>query len=306
LLQIFLAIALGIFFAGIKMLVQKPDSKSGSCVAACGLSIGIIGTLFLFTGPEGASIIQYPLFLVVLIAGLLLAWFIALKVSQHSMLLLINLLYGIVGAFTIITMLYLLRYIVDTGLVFAADSEEELPGFVFIFSHFGHLEIFMMLAGIIYGVLCFTSSILLYVRVGLKKSPWSFKGYQAVNIIILLLLIGYTSFVVYNTPVIISAFGFTPTTTDGTKAYSGLYDFHKLLIYITIPLALLWSIFLVLRKTNTGIIRLMSLVNDLAGVLCICFGIYSGIQSVAVAGVFMVITGVLTYLFLRNTTALIK
>ncbi len=305
-LQIFLAIALGIFFAGIKMLVQKPDSKAGSCVAASGLSVGIIGTLVFFTDPEGASIIQYPLLIAVLIAGLLLAWFIVLKASQHSMLLLVNLLYGIVGACAVIAMFYLLRYIVDTGLVFAADSEEELPGFVFIFSHFGNLEVFMMLAGIICGVLFFTSSVLIGVRVCLRNSSWSFKGHKLVNIVLLLLLIGYAAFVVYNTPVIISAFGFTPTTTDGTKAYSGLYDFHKLLIYTTIPLALLWSIFLVLRKTNTKIVKLILWVNVCVGVISNCFGIYSGIHSVVIAGAFMVIAGVLTYLLLKGGTVILK
>ncbi len=189
-LQIFLAIALGIFFTGIKMLVQKPDSKPGSCVAASGLSFGIISTLFLFTGPEGASIIQYPLLIVVLIAGLLLAWVIVLKASQQSMLLKLNLLHGIVGACSIITMFYILRYVVDTGLVFAADAEEELPGFVFIFSHFGNLEVFMMLTGIICGVLFFTSSILVGVRVWLNRNPWTFRAHPIVNIILLLLLIG--------------------------------------------------------------------------------------------------------------------
>ncbi len=256
-LQIFLFIALGIFFGGIKMLFQNVDSNWGSYVAASGLSVGIIGTLFLFSDPEGGSIFHYPILMVVLIAALLLAWILVLKPSQHSLLLQLSLLYGILGACSVISIIYILRYVVDTGLVFAADANEELPGFVFIFSHFGHLEVFMMLIGILAGVVFVTSSILIGVRVWLKKNPWIFKGYQTVNTILLLLLFGYTIFVVYNIPVIIAAYGFTPTTTDGTKAYSGLYDFHKLLIYATIPMALLWSIFIVLRKTNTDIIRLM-------------------------------------------------
>ena len=299
-LHIFLFIALGIFFAGIKMLVQKPDSKLGSYVAASGLSVGVISTLFLFTDPEGASIFQYPLLVVVLIAALLPVWFLVLKAFRQSMLLLTTLLYGIVGASAIIIMFYTLRYVVDTGLVFAADAEEELPGFVFIFSHFGHLEVFMMLVGIMCGVLFFTSSVLIGVRVWLYMYQWTFKGHQLVNIILLLLLIGYTAFVVYNTPVIISSYGFTPTTTDGAKAYSGLYDFHQLLIYTTIPMALLWSIFMVINKTNTGIIRLMSWVKNVAGVLCIFFGIFNGLYTIAIAGVLFIIVGGLTYLSYRS------
>ncbi|MES2775995.1 MAG: NAD(P)(+) transhydrogenase (Re/Si-specific) subunit beta [Bacteroidota bacterium] len=300
LLQIIYLIALAIFVIGIKMTVA---TKRGSLIAATGLSIGIVGTIFLFRDHEAETIVLYPWLLGVLILGFVLGWVLALKSKPAPAAVMVSLLYALAGCCAILMVVYELAYIVDSGLVFPADTEEDLPGFVFIFGKFGHLEIFLMVVGLIIGTASFAGSVVAWAKLTGKIKDRKFKWQKWVDMVLVVLLLGYAGFIVYNTPIMISSYGFTPTTTDGTRAYSGLYDMHKMLLYSIAPLTLLCSFMLAMPISGTVVIFRISVLIALGGVAMMVVGFVNSDMSFIAAGATIIVAGILLALQMKQHRA---
>ncbi len=299
-LLIILVIASTVFILGVNILGNTASMKAGSLIAASGISLCVMGTLLLYRNSDNVSVIQHPILFIVLVAGFISAWGIVIINQRNGLRLFIHLFFFLSGICAIILLVYTLQFIEDSGLVFAADLEEELPGFVFIFSHFGHLEILMMLIGFIVGSISITGSIIGWVRLVAHRKPFFFRGQKWVNSILWLSFTCYVIFIVYNTPVIISAFGFTPTTTDGTKAYSGMYDFHKILIYSSLLFVLFCSVMLLLPTTEMGIIKLTCLVHIVGGLAMVVYGCIVVNTQFFTGGLLLAAVGFMLYLLFRK------
>ncbi|MEO7310763.1 MAG: NAD(P)(+) transhydrogenase (Re/Si-specific) subunit beta [Chitinophagaceae bacterium] len=283
-------VSLAVFLAGIRVMGMAA-SKAGGILAALGLSLATAATLLMYKDQDGEAITAYPFLLGLLIAALALSWIIALKrPSPKALPGMVNLVCLTIGVASVLVVIHRLNYIIDTGIVFPADPKEELPGFVFIFTKFGHADVLLMVVGLAIGCIAAVVSMIGFTRLAGKLAACRGKWKKPLVIALLLMLVGYIIFVVYNTPIIISSYGFTPTTTDGTKAYSGLYDQHRLLIYGTLVPALLCALVLAVIRPSGHIPILNSMLYLVGGLVMLLVGLLKFNTSLIFGGI-MISTG---------------
>ena len=213
----------------------------------------------------------------------------------------VSLVYAIAGASAMLIAVNEFQHIIDTGLSFPADTEEDLPGFVFVFGSFGHPDTFLMTLGTVMGAVSFAGSIITMGKFNGKIKPWNFKGQRTVNIILLVLLIGYVSFFVFNTPITTGNFGFALTATDGLQARAGLYDIHKVMFWITIPLALVCGVMFGMFITAQSMPIIISFLYATGGVAMAVVGFTRQNNSLMLAGILILFTCVLLTLFLSKS-----
>ena len=96
LLSIIYLIATITFVVGLKMLGHPATAKKGNLIAASGMILAIIGTIFLHDFEVPFSI--YLLLAAAILTGSLIGWFMAMKVKMTKMPELVSLFNGFGGA----------------------------------------------------------------------------------------------------------------------------------------------------------------------------------------------------------------
>ena len=95
-LEIIYLIASVTYIVGLKMLGHPETARKGNLIAAFGMTLAIIGTIFLYQG-EVASII-YNLIVIAILIGTVIGWGVAKKVGMTKMPELVSLFNGMGGA----------------------------------------------------------------------------------------------------------------------------------------------------------------------------------------------------------------
>jgi len=95
-LEIIYLIASVTYIVGLKMLGHPETARKGNLIAAFGMSLAIIGTIFLYQG-EVANLIYYLIAIAILI-GTVIGWGIAKKVEMTKMPELVSIFNGMGGA----------------------------------------------------------------------------------------------------------------------------------------------------------------------------------------------------------------
>jgi NAD(P) transhydrogenase subunit beta len=142
-LQLIYLLASLTFIIGLKMLSGPKTARQGNFLAAAGMGLAIVGTIFLFTGHEGQYLGNKIWIFGGILIGTLVGWMVAKKVKMTAMPQMVSLFNGMGGACA------------------AAISLVE----------FGHLGpessagmVFVIIAGLIIGSVSFSGSIIAYAK----------------------------------------------------------------------------------------------------------------------------------------------
>ena len=165
------------FIIGLKMLGSPKTARKGNLIAAFGMSLAIIGTIFIY---PAAARIQVPLFVYILIfiaiaIGTIIGWGIAVKVEMTKMPELVSFFNGMGGA--------------TAGLIGLME-----------FSHnVGHTsKILMIVAGLVIGSVSFSGSMIAWGKLnGKLRKPVRLPYYNIINSLLALLIIGLGIYIIY-------------------------------------------------------------------------------------------------------------
>ncbi len=165
------------FIIGLKMLGSPKTARRGNLIAAFGMSLAILGTIFIY---PGAAQIKVPLFVYILIfiaivIGTLLGWGIAVKVEMTKMPELVSFFNGMGGA--------------TAGLIGLME-----------FSHnVGHTsKIFMIIAGLVIGSISFSGSMIAWGKLnGKLRKPVRLPQYNIINTFLALMIIAFAVYIIY-------------------------------------------------------------------------------------------------------------
>ena len=158
------------FIIGLKMLSDPAHARKGNLIAAAGMSLAIIGTLFLYTS-EGHKLHNHLWIFAGLAIGGITGTFAARKVQMTAMPELVSLFNGMGGACAALISIIEFDHLLS-------DPVEPTAG---------HLPI--ILAGLIIGVISFSGSIIAWAKLNGKIKDYSFKGQHIVNLFFLFLII---------------------------------------------------------------------------------------------------------------------
>jgi len=173
-LEIIYLIASVTYILGLKMLGNPETARNGNLIAAGGMTIAIIGTIFLYQG-EIPTII-YSLIGIAILLGTIVGWLVAKKVAMTKMPELVSIFNGMGGASAaLIGLIEFHHYSGDT------------------------LSIVTILAGIIIGSISFSGSMIAWAKLnGTLNKPFRLPKYNMLNNLIFIGLIVFATFIAWS------------------------------------------------------------------------------------------------------------
>jgi len=162
------------YILGLKMLGKPETARRGNLIAAAGMSIAILGTIFLYQGEVPTYI--YVLIGTAIVIGTILGWMIAKKVAMTKMPELVSLFNGMGGASA--ALIGLIEFEHYTGRT---------------------LSIATIVAGIIIGSISFSGSMIAWAKLnGTLKKPLRLPKYNLLNNVVIISLIIFAAYIAWS------------------------------------------------------------------------------------------------------------
>jgi len=181
-LSIIYLIATVTFVIGLKLLGHPETAKKGNLIAAVGMVLAIIGTIFLHNFE--VPMINYILIGAALLVGTILGWIIAMKVAMTKMPELVSLFNGFGGGSA------LLIGLIEFGNNVGAEDSAKASASI----------ITTILAAIIIGSITFTGSLVAWAKLNGSMKDLRLPKYNLINNILFLILVAFATYMVlFNT-----------------------------------------------------------------------------------------------------------
>lgn len=246
------------FILGLKMLSNPATARRGNSLAAAGMAIAILGTIFLYRDDEGARLHNHGWIFTAIVIGSIIGTFAAKKVKMTAMPEMVSLFNGMGGACAALISIVEFNHLIkrpaeESSIVsMAGDFEFSLPSG----------ELVIILLGLIIGTVSFAGSIIAWGKLNGSIKDRSFKGQHIVNLAILagaftlmiILLSGYTNF-------------FEESGNSMRFTLKGQFIFYGIFL-----LSLLYGIFFVMPIGGADMPVVISLLNSFTGVAAACGG----------------------------------
>lgn len=231
------------FIVGLKMLSHPTTARKGNAVAAAGMALAIVGTIFLYN-EEGETLGNYGWIFAGLAIGSVIGTLAARRVKMTAMPEMVSLFNGMGGAcaalISIVEFDHLVHMLDGPGvlMLMLPDAAGALTGLVII-----------ILLGLIIGSVSFAGSMVAWGKLNGSLRDFSFRGQQAFNIGLLLLILGLATYLVVALP---------------ANA--------QLLFYVIFALSILYGLFFVFPIGGADMPVVISLLNSFTGVAAACGG----------------------------------
>ena len=176
LLNIAYLIAAITFMVGMKMLGSPKTARKGNQIAAVGMIIAILATIFLHDKQVPAFI--YGLIFAAIAIGTFIGWYIAVKVDMTKMPELVSFFNGMGGATA--ALIGLLEYTHNTDSAY---------------------KVAMIVAGLLIGSVSFSGSMIAWAKLnGKMRKPIRLPNYNILNLLILILALALAVYIVVQRP----------------------------------------------------------------------------------------------------------
>ncbi len=165
------------FIIGLKMLGSPKTARKGNLIAAFGMTLAILATIFIY--PHTAQIkvpgFVYALIFTAIAIGTIIGWGIAVKVEMTKMPELVSFFNGMGGATA--ALIGLLEFHHNVGN----------PG-----------KMFMVIAGMVIGSISFAGSMIAWAKLsGKMRKPVRLPSYNILNTLMAILIIALGAYIIY-------------------------------------------------------------------------------------------------------------
>lgn len=243
------------------MLSNPKTARNGNLIAAAGMTIAILGTIFLYQDDEGKKLGNYAWIFGGILIGTIIGAFAAKKVKMTAMPQMVSIFNGMGGACAALISLVEFNHLVN-------NSESSV--------NLGMLSIILL--GLIIGSVSFAGSMIAWGKLnGNIKKDFSFPGQQFVNIGILLAILGLSIFLVLN---------FSPENSN--------------LFYVIFTLSLLYGLLFVFPIGGADMPVVISLLNSFTGVAAACGGFLYDNKVMLTGGILVGAAGTLLTILMCN------
>lgn len=168
------------FILGLKMLSNPATARNGNLVAATGMTIAILGTIFLYTDSDGHKLHNYGWIFGGILIGAVTGTYAAKKVKMTAMPEMVSLFNGMGGACAALISAAEFYHIYRNHQGAPDTPFHELVPVGFYIT---------IVAGAIIGTISYTGSIIAWGKLNGRVKDFSFKGQHFVNMIVLALVL---------------------------------------------------------------------------------------------------------------------
>lgn len=226
------------FILGLKMLSNPASARKGNLIAAAGMLIAILGTIFLYRNSEtGEHLHNYLWIFGGLAIGGVIGTMAARKVKMTAMPEMVSLFNGMGGACAALISLVEFNHLTN-GL--AVDNNGNYVSGIYS-------TVLIIVLGLIIGSVSFAGSMIAWGKLNGKVKDFSFPGQNILNLILLAIALGMGVYLILNPD-------------------------HSFLIYVILALALVYGILFVMPIGGADMPVVISLLNSFTGVAAACGG----------------------------------
>ncbi len=247
------------FILGLKMLSNPATARKGNLIAAAGMIIAILGTIFLYED-GGKKLGNYPWIFSAIIIGSIIGTMVAKKVKMTAMPELVSFFNGMGGACAALISIVEFDYLYREHRAVSASFSDVITA--------GHY--LAIIAGTIIGSVSFAGSIIAWGKLSGKFKDYSFKGQHLVNNLLLILIF------------VLAVYTYFSNT-----------QFVNIPFFITVALALLYGVFFVLPIGGADMPVVISLLNSFTGVAAACGGFLYNNKAMLTGGILVGAAGTL-------------
>jgi NAD(P) transhydrogenase subunit beta len=256
LLTLIYLIASVTFIVGLKMLSHPGTARNGNLLAASGMAIAIIGTIFLYRDETGYRLGNYGWIFGGIVVGAVIGTLAAKKVKMTAMPEMVSMFNGMGGACAALISISELNHLitvtgwssVNNPLAVAMKVDLQTASLAFPYTGFA-FYLSIILAGLIIGSISFAGSMIAWGKLNGKIRDFTFPGQHIVNIALLLVIVGLAIYLVSMVPV------------QG-----------EVIFYIIFALSIIYGTFFVFPIGGADMPVVISLLNSFTGVAAACGG----------------------------------
>ncbi|MGB4843533.1 MAG: NAD(P)(+) transhydrogenase (Re/Si-specific) subunit beta [Ferruginibacter sp.] len=224
------------FIIGLKMLSNPATARRGNLLAAFGMGIAILGTIFLYTNHEtGEHLGNYPWIFGGLLVGGIIGTLAAKKVKMTAMPEMVSMFNGMGGACAALISIVEFNHLSKELAAGTINAEAIQP------------TVLIIVLGLIIGSVSFAGSMIAWGKLNGTVKDFSFTGQNILNLLILAVTLGAGAYLVI----------------DPTQSY---------LLYTILALALVYGVFFVMPIGGADMPVVISLLNSFTGVAAACGG----------------------------------
>jgi NAD(P) transhydrogenase subunit beta len=249
------------FILGLKMLSNPVSARKGNLLAAAGMTIAIIGTIFLYQDSDGLPLHNYAWIFGGILIGTVTGTLAAKKVKMTAMPEMVSLFNGMGGACAALISAAEFYHIYEAHRMSPDTAFSDLVSVGYFIT---------IAAGAIIGTISYTGSIIAWGKLNGRVKDFSFKGQHIVNMIVMVLVI-----------------------VSSVLAYrSNLGDIYLPFILIGF-FAFIYGILFVLPIGGADMPVVISLLNSFTGVAAACGGFLYDNKAMLTGGILVGAAGTL-------------
>lgn len=217
------------FILGLKMLSHPDSARRGNLVAAAGMAIAILGTIFLYE-KDGQKLGNYAWIFGGLVIGTVIGTLAAKRVKMTAMPEMVSLFNGMGGACAALISMVEYDHLSHSGFMYEGTPVSA-----------GTLIAIVM--GLIIGTVSFAGSIIAWGKLNGKIRDYAFKGQHLINIFLMVAMVILGGYIVYS----------------GASA-------SPVLFYILFAMAVVYGVLFVFPIGGADMPVVISLLNSFTGV----------------------------------------
>jgi H+-translocating NAD(P) transhydrogenase subunit beta len=217
------------FILGLKMLSHPDTARRGNLIAAAGMIIAIIGTIFLYE-KDGARLGNYAWIFGGLLIGSVIGTLAAKKVQMTAMPEMVSLFNGMGGACAALISMVEYDHLRHEG--FMVNGAPVSAG-----------TLIAIVMGLIIGTVSFAGSMIAWGKLNGRIKDFVFKGQHMMNMLLLVLMVGVAAHIVYHGA-----------------------DSNPVLFYLLFAMAVVYGVMFVFPIGGADMPVVISLLNSFTGV----------------------------------------
>lgn len=256
------------FILGLKMLSNPAKARRGNQVAAAGMTIAVLGTIFLYRDDAGHGLHNYGWIFAGIVIGGTIGTLAAKKIKMTAMPEMVSMFNGMGGACAALISIVEFNHLLTEPPFSATTIFSTLQLRVDMTFPYG--KILIILLGLIIGSVSFAGSMIAWGKLNGKIKDFAFKGQHIVNILVLVALLVLGAYLLFD--------------LSGSNAF---------FIYIIFALALLYGVLFVMPIGGADMPVVISLLNSFTGVAAACGGFLYNNKVMLTGGILVGAAGTL-------------
>jgi H+-translocating NAD(P) transhydrogenase subunit beta len=186
------------FIVGLKMMGNAKTARRGNTIAAVGMIIAILGTIFLFQKSDNGVVdinykvpaLIYALIFGAIAIGTVIGWLTAKRVQMTKMPELVSMFNGMGGACAALISLIELNHYYHNAHSAALAGQVFTPQYGMMIA---------IIAGLIIGSVSFSGSIIAYLKLnGTMSKPFRLPQYNIINLVVMLGTVAFGAYIVFS------------------------------------------------------------------------------------------------------------